>query len=265
MIDVIKRNNVNVRGKGNQAILFAHGFGCDQNMWRYIIPAFEEDYKIILLDLVGAGNSDLTAYNPQKYNSLVGHAEDINEICEFLNLTDVIFVGHSVSAMIGVLAEIRSPKLYSSLILIGPSPCYINKDNYVGGFSQEDIHGLIETMEANYMGWSESLAPAIMGRPDKPELGEELTESFCRTDPTIAKHFAKVTFLSDNRADLPKVASPCLILQCSEDIIAPEVVGRYVHEQLSESTLYVMEASGHCPHMSAPEETIAFIKKFLAD
>jgi sigma-B regulation protein RsbQ len=257
------RNNVKIFGKGTQPMLFAHGFGCDQNMWRFITPAFENDYKIILFDYVGAGKSDLQAYNRDRYASLNGYAKDILEICEELKLKEVIFVGHSVSSMIGLLAAIEEPKYFQQLIMVGPSPCYINDGNYKGGFERKDIEGLLETMEKNYIGWANFLAPNIMGNKDRPQLGEELTESFCSTDPVIAKQFAEATFFSDNRTDLHKIKIPSLILQCSDDIIAPIEVGEYLSKNLGNSTLKVMKATGHCPHMSEPEETIRLIKEYL--
>jgi sigma-B regulation protein RsbQ len=257
------RNNVQITGKGVQPILLAHGFGCDQHMWRYIVPAFEEDYKVILFDYVGHGQSDLNSYNRERYASLRGYAQDILDICEELKLTDVVFVGHSVSSMIGMLAAIERPAIFSRLIMIGPSPCYINGDSYTGGFEREDIDGLLETMEKNYIGWANFLAPAIMGNKERPELAEELTGSFCSTDPVIARQFAEVTFLSDNRHDLGKLRVPSLILQCSEDMIAPDVVGEYLQQRLPNSTLYQMQATGHCPQMSEPDETVELIKKYL--
>lgn len=262
--EILARNNVKVFGKGKQPMLFAHGFGCDQNMWRFITPAFEEAFQIIVFDYVGAGKSDLAAYHPDRYASLTGYAQDVIEICQALSLRKVIFVGHSVSSMIGLLAAIAEPQLFERLIMIGPSPCYINDINYVGGFDRKDIEGLLETMEKNYIGWANFLAPAIMGNVDRPQLGEELTESFCSTDPTIARKFAEATFFSDNREDLQKNKIPALILQCSDDIIAPVEVGRYVHEHLPGSTLRIMKATGHCPHMSEPEETITLIQAYLA-
>ncbi|WP_246777148.1 alpha/beta fold hydrolase [Microvirga sp. VF16] len=244
-------------------MLFAHGFGCDQNMWRFITPAFEDRYKIILFDHVGHGHSDAAAFDQRKYSSLDGYADDVLTICQELNLTNVIFVGHSVSAMIGVLAAIREPERFERLVLIGPSPRYIDDGDYVGGFKQEDIESLLNSLDSNHLGWSSTMAPAIMGNPARPELAEELTNSFCRTNPEIAKHFARVTFLSDNRADLPKVRTKTLILQCSQDVIAPEAVGRYVHQNLPGSEFVLMKATGHCPNLSAPEETIAAIEAFL--
>ena len=244
-------------------MIFAHGYGCDQNMWRFVAPAFADEYRIVLFDHVGAGHSDLSAYSPGRYESLRGYASDVLEICRELNLTRAIFVGHSVSSMIGVLAAVEEPDRFDKLILVGPSPRYIDDGDYTGGFSREDIDGLLDSLDSNYLGWSSAMAPVIMGNPERPELGTELTNSFCRTDPEIAKHFARVTFLSDNRADLPKVTAPTLILQCSDDVIAPQSVGDYVHRQIPGSELVRMNATGHCPNLSAPEETIAAIEAFL--
>lgn len=244
--------------------MFAHGYGCDQNMWRYVYPTFENDYKIILFDHVGAGNSDQSSYSIGKYSSLEGYATDILEICRTLDLQDVIFIGHSVSAMIGVLAANKEPSRFQHLILIGPSPKYINEEGYVGGFNQEDIEELMEALDSNYLGWSAKMAPVIMGNSERPELGEELTNSFCRTNPEIAKQFARVTFLSDNRKDLALVQTPSLILQCSEDVIAPRGVGEYIHRNIKNSTFHLMKATGHCPNLSAPEETIQAIEDYLA-
>lgn len=260
---ITERNNVKVFGKGTQPMMFAHGFGCDQNMWRFITPAFENDYKIVLFDYVGAGKSDVNAYNPERYSSLQGYARDVLDICAELQLSDVIFVGHSVSSMVGVLAAIEEPRYFSRLVLVGPSPCYINDGAYKGGFERKDIEELLETMEKNYIGWANFLAPNIMGNKDRPELGEELTESFCSTDPLIARRFAEATFFSDNREDLKKIRIPSLILQCSEDIIAPLEVGEYLSQNLHGSTLRVMKATGHCPHMSEPEETVSLMKEYL--
>ena len=251
-------------GKGTQTILFAHGYGCDQNMWRFVYPAFEAKYKVVLFDHVGAGNSDHSSYSEDKYGTLEGYAEDILEICEELDLRDVILVGHSVSSMIAVLAGIAAPEKFAHLILVSPSPRFINEDGYVGGFDKEDIDELMDALDSNYLGWSANIAPVIMGNPEKPELGEELTNSFCRTNPEIAKHFAQVTFLSDNRADLPRVKIPSLVLQCSEDVLAPREVGEYVHKNVEDSVFHLLEATGHCPNLSAPEETIAAIKKYLS-
>ena len=263
-LDILRRNNVKVFGRGTQPMLFAHGFGCDQNMWRFITPAFENHYRIVLFDYVGSGKSDLDAYDEQRYGDLAGYASDVLDVCHALELEDVIFVGHSVSSMVGVLAANREPERFARLVLIGPSPRYVNEGNYVGGFERSDIAGLLETMDKNYIGWANYLAPVVMKNPDRPELEAELTESFCSTDPVIARRFAEATFLADNRADLAALTVPSLILQCSEDIIAPREVGEYVHRELRGSTLRVMEATGHCPHMSAPDETIALMKEYLA-
>jgi sigma-B regulation protein RsbQ len=263
-MDALRRNNVKLSGpEGAQPMIFAHGFGCDQNMWRFVTPAFEDKYRIVLFDHVGAGGSDPSAYSRGKYESLKGYASDVLEICRELGLTRAIFVGHSVSAMIGVLAALQEPDRFERLVLVGPSPRYIDDGDYVGGFSREDIEGLLDSLDSNYLGWSSAMAPVIMGNPDRPELGSELTNSFCRTNPEIAKHFARVTFLSDNRADLPKLKVRSLILQCQDDAIAPRSVGEYVHRQLADSELVLMEATGHCPNLSAPQETIAAIQRFL--
>jgi sigma-B regulation protein RsbQ len=246
-----------------QAMIFAHGFGCDQNMWRLVAPAFADRYRIVLFDHVGSGGSDLAAYDRSKYSSLQGYVNDVLEICRELDLTRAVFVGHSVSAMIGVLAALQEPDRFDALVLVGPSPRYINDGDYAGGFSREDIDELLDSLDSNYLGWSSAMAPVIMGNPDRPELGEELTNSFCRTDPEIARQFARVTFLSDNRSDLPQVRTRALILQCSDDVIAPQEVGEYVHRQIPGSELILMQATGHCPNLSAPEETIAAIRSFL--
>jgi sigma-B regulation protein RsbQ len=262
--NIILRNNVNITGKGTQAMIFAPGFGCDQNMWRLVAPAFEENYRIILFDYVGSGKSDYKAYSPSKYSDLNGYAQDVLDICAALDLKKAIFVGHSVGSIIGMLASIQDPDRFERLIMIGPSPCYLNDPpDYIGGFEREGIEGLIDMMEMNYFGWANYLSQVIMKNPDRPELSKELEESFCSTDPTVALQFAIATFFSDNRGDLPKVVVPSRILQCSEDTIAPIDVGDYMHRHLSESTLYLMQATGHCPHLSHPEETIRLISEYL--
>ena len=264
-IDVLTRNNVKVRGRGTRPMVFAHGFGCDQNMWRLLTPAFEDEYRLVLFDYVGSGRSDLASYDPERYATLDGYARDVLDICEALDLQDIVFVGHSVSAMVGILAANRAPERFAHLVLVGPSPRYLNDPpEYVGGFERSDIEELLETMDRNYLGWAHALAPAIMQNADRPELGEELTESFCSTDPVIARRFAEATFLADNRADLPGVRVPSLILQCSQDIIAPPTVGEYLARTLPGSTLRVMAATGHCPHLSAPDETVALMRDYLA-
>lgn len=259
----LSRHNVQVSGRGNQFIMFAHGFGCDQNMWRFVAPAFEETHRVVLFDHVGCGNADSAGYDPARHASLQGYADDVVDIAHELEITDGIFVGHSVSAMIGILAARAAPELFSKVVLIGPSPCYINDGDYRGGFERTDIEELMTFMDSNFLGWSAALTPQIMGNPDRPELADELNNSFCRTDPDIAKQFARVTFLSDNRPDLEGVTTPALILQCSDDLIAPDAVGAYVHARLPESQLVKMQATGHCPNLSAPEETIAAIKAWI--
>lgn len=244
-------------------MLFAHGFGCDQNMWRLVIPAFESSFRCIAMDHVGHGRSDHSAYDSERYGSLQGYADDIVEIGEELELRDAVFVGHSVSAMIGLLASLKAPSLFESLVMVGPSPRYIDDDGYVGGFSEQQIDELLTSLADNHMGWSATLAPAIMGNPDRPDLGEELTNSFCATDPRIAQEFARVTFKSDNRKDLERVKARTLVLQCREDIIASEQVGAYVRDHIQGSEMIVLDASGHCPNLSAPNEVIRAIKSFV--
>jgi sigma-B regulation protein RsbQ len=265
VMDVLSRNNVTVSGRPDgPPMLFAHGFGCDQAMWRYVAPEFEPTHRVVLFDHVGAGGSDLSAYDPARYGRLEGYAADLVEILEALELAPATVVGHSVSAVIALLAAADRPELFDRLVLVGPSPRYIDEEDYRGGFSQQEIDELLETMDGNYLGWSAHIAPVIMGVPDKPELGEELTSSFCRTDPVIARRFARATFLSDNRADLARVRTPSLVVQCRSDVIAPLEVGAYVHQQLVDSELVVLEATGHCPNLSAPDELVAAMQRYLA-
>jgi sigma-B regulation protein RsbQ len=264
-MDAVARCNVHESGRREgQPILFAHGFGCDQHMWRAVAPRFEADHRVVVFDHVGAGDSDLSAYDPVRYSTLMGYADDVLDICEDLELTDVVFVGHSVSAMIGVLAASKQPERFAKLVLIGPSPRYIDDDGYVGGFSEDDINELLDALDSNYLGWSRSMAPVIMGTPERPELGEELTESFCRTDPEIARRFARVTFLSDNRMDLREVTQPTLVLQSAQDVIAPVAVGEYVRDALPDCQYVVLDTTGHCPHLSAPGPTADAIEAFIA-
>ena len=264
-MSVLTRNNVQAHGPADgQPMLFAHGFGCDQSMWRFVWPAFGERYRIVLFDHVGYGGSDATAFDPRRHSSLEGYANDVVAICDELDLDRLVFVGHSVSAMIGVLAAIARPERFARLVLVGPSPRYLDDEGYVGGFSEEDIAGLLESLESNYLGWSSAMAPVIMGNPDRPELSEELTNSFCRTDPAIAAAFARATFLGDNRRDLERVHTPTLVLQSSDDVIAPLPVGEYVHDRLPDSQFVLLDAVGHCPNLSAPDATIAAIERFLA-
>jgi sigma-B regulation protein RsbQ len=262
-MNIIERNNVTIHGKGSQALMFSHGYGCDQTIWRLVAPAFFDDYEVILFDHVGAGKSDTSQYNRSKYSTLQGYADDIVEMGQRLEIHGGIFVGHSVSCMIGVLAAIKDPQLFDQLIMLGPSPCYFNESDYQGGFSYEAIGDMLQLVESNYDTWARAMAPLIMGNLDRPELALELTETFCRNKPEIAKHFAHVTFLSDNRRDLPQLKVPSLIMQCSEDRIAPESVGRYLHRVLPHSTLQIMKATGHCPHLSAPGETIETMRDYL--
>lgn len=258
------RNNVTLSGRPDgRPMVFSHGFGCDQNMWRFVAPEFEDHFRVVLYDHVGSGGSDLTAYDADKYGSLQGYADDLLEICRAADLHDVVFVGHSVSSMIGMLAAIAEPDRFADLVMVGPSPRYIDDEHYRGGFAEADIHELLESLDSNYLGWSSAMAPVIMGNPDQPHLGQELTESFCRTDPGIARRFAAVTFLSDNRDDLSEVRVPTLVLQCSEDVIAPDSVGEFVHQRIPESTFVKLRATGHCPNLSAPEETTAAIRDFV--
>ncbi|MEU5167456.1 alpha/beta fold hydrolase [Streptomyces mutomycini] len=265
-MDVVSRNNVTVAGPEDAPVLLlAHGFGCDQNMWRLVAPALAERFRVVLFDYVGSGRSDLTAWSEARYSALDGYARDVVEICEALDLREVRFVGHSVSAMIGVLAAAAAPDRFASLIMIGPSPCYVDSPGYRGGFSAEDIDELLQSLQANYLGWSAAMAPVIMGNPDRPELGAELTNSFCATDPAMAHVFARATFLSDTREDLKKVTVPTLILECSQDVIAPREVGAYVHAAIPGSRLVTLEATGHCPHLSAPEATLTAIAGFLGN
>jgi len=254
---------VRVVGRGPETMIMAHGYGCDQNMWRLLTPSFQEQYRIVLYDLVGSGRSDLSLYDRKKYGSLHGHASDVLDLAREFADGPAVFVGHSVSAMIGLLAGIAAPELFSAHVMIGPSPCYINDGDYVGGFTRADIDSLLDTLDSNYLGWASTMAPAIMGAPDRPELGQELTNSFCATDPEIAKHFAHVTFLSDNRADVHKLQTRSLILQCSQDLIAPLSVGAFLHATLPDSDLRIVENIGHCPHLSAPSTIATAMSEFL--
>jgi sigma-B regulation protein RsbQ len=263
---VLGRNNVQVRGKPDgQPIVFSHGFGCDQHMWRFVVPEFEAEYRVVLFDHVGFGGSQLSAWDPARHLQLATYAAELLEILDELDLTEVVFVGHSVASMIGVLAAIAAPQRFADLVLVGPSARYIDdvENGYSGGFSAADIEGLLEALDSNYFGWSSAMAPAIMGNAERPELGAELTETFCRADPAIASAFARATFLSDNRADLALVTVPALVLQCSDDAIAPEQVGHFVADQISDSEFVQLDATGHCPNLSAPRETAQAIQDYL--
>ena len=261
--EILKRFNVRVLGDRGPTLLLAHGFGCDQSMWRHVVNAFQDDYRIVLFDYVGHGNAEVSAFDEARYSSLQGYSEDLLAICKALNLKDAHFVGHSVSGMIGVLAAIERPEVFDRLVLIGPSACYINDEGYQGGFTKSQLNELIEFLDENPLGWSQTMAPAIMGNPNQPALSKELEASFCRTDPRVAKTFARATFLTDHRADLPRLRKPSLILQCSQDVIAPDCVGEYMHRHLQDSTLVTLKATGHCPHLSAPDETNAAIGAYL--
>ncbi|MFE1025744.1 alpha/beta fold hydrolase [Streptomyces sp. NPDC058818] len=263
-MDVRHRNNVVVTGRADgPVVVLAHGFGCDQNMWRLTVPAMTDHYRVVLFDYVGSGKSDLSAWSEERYSTLAGYAQDVVDICEELDLRQVTFVGHSVSAMIGMLAAQAAPERIGSLVMVAPSPCYIDSDGYRGGFSAEDIDELLASLESNYLGWSAAMAPVIMGNPERPELGEELANSFCATDPDIARVFARTTFLTDSRDDLESVSVRTLILECSDDAIAPREVGAYVHARIPGSTLVTLPATGHCPQLSAPQATNAAILDFL--
>ena len=263
-VDVVLRNHVTVTGRADgPPVVFAHGFGCDQAMWRLVTPSFTPTHRVVLFDHVGAGGSDLAAYDPVRHGRLEGYAEDVVELVEALQLPPVVLVGHSVSAMIGVLAAAERPDLFDRLVLVCPSPRYVDDGDYRGGFTQVEIDELLDTMDGNYLGWSRHIAPVVMGVPDRPELGEELASSFCRSDPAIARRFARATFLSDNRADLARVTTPALVLQSREDAIAPPEVGRYVAEALPRGELVVLDATGHCPNLSAPGQVVAAVRRWL--
>ena len=264
-MDIKKRNNVSLAGSGDKTIVFAHGFGCDKTVWRQLAETFVHSHRLVLFDLVGSGGSDLSAYDRQKYSSLQGYADDLLEIVDDVGGAPVFFVGHSVSAMIGLLAANTAPDRFAGQIMLGPSACYVDDEGYRGGFSRADIDDLLDTMDANYLGWSSAMAPAIMGAPDRPELGKDLANSFCRTDPEIAKHFARTTFLSDHRADLARSSVPTLVVQCSDDLIAPVEVGEFIHQSMPGSRLVVIDNIGHCPHLSAPAASGAAIARFLAE
>lgn len=261
---VCLRNNVKVFGHGSQVLMFGHGFGCDLNTWRLLTPAFEKDFKIVLFDYVGAGNSDISAYDEKRYSSLAGYAQDVIDICEELNLSEVIFIGHSVSSMIGLLAAKNTPNLFKKLAFIGPSPRYMNDEGYPGGLDRDALEELLDVMDNNYLSWSSVIAPSIMGNPDRPELAEGLSNSFCRTNPVIAKQFARVTFLSDHREELPQLAIPSLTIQCREDFLTNDEIAMYIHQRTPGNEITFLTSSGHCPHLSDPKGVIDALKPFLA-
>jgi len=263
LTDVKVRNNVKIIGNGPVTLMFGHGFGCDQNTWQSIVPAFKEDYRIILFDYVGAGNSDLNAYDPDRYSSLEGYAQDLIDICTDLEIEDVVFIGHSVSSMIGLLAVKNAPSIFSKVVFIGPSPRYINDAGYHGGIDMNDLEELLEVMDSNYLGWSQMLAPSIIGNPDRPELGEALTTSFCSTNPEIAKRFARVTFLSDNREDLAYLSIPSLTIQCQHDFLTSQAIAEYIQDHTQNNQIVMLKSSGHCPHLSDPAGVINAIQSFI--
>ena len=264
-MDAVARLNAQVSGPADATpIVFAHGFGCDQSMWRKVAPDLATDHRVVTYDLVGSGGSDLDSYDRERYSRLESHAEDLVELCHELDVRDAVFVGHSVAAMVGVLAHVTHRDLFSALVLVGPSARYLDDDGYVGGFSRIDIDDLLETMDSNHLGWQDPLSGMVMANADRPELKAELEAVFCRNRPDIARHFAGVTFLGDNRDDLDKVDVPTLVLQTRHDAIAPVTAGQLVHERIADSRLVVIEGYGHCPHLSAPGETITAIREFLA-
>jgi len=261
---VLRRNNVRVLGNSSgRPVLFLHGFGCSQEMWRKVTPRFADEHQVIVLDQVGAGDSDLTAWQPGRYESLHGYADDLLEVIESLDLHDLVIVGHSVGSMIAVLAATRDSARLGALILVGPSPRYVDIDDYVGGFDQAGMDSLLDNLDGDQVGWASAMAPVIMGNADRPELSAELVRSFCRYDPVIARHFARVMFLADNRHDLSRVALPTLVVQCTDDAISAVVVGEYVHAAIRGSEFALMSATGHCPNLSEPDELADTIQQFL--
>jgi len=262
--NIIKRNNINISGKGKKPIIFAPGFGCDQTVWKDVLPAFEEDYQVILFDYVGFGGSDISAFNSVKYGKLSGYVQDVLDVCAVLDLKEAIFVGHSVSSMIGLLASNAEQSYFSHLIMIGPSPCYLNDPpDYYGGFEKEDLENLIDMMEKNYIGWANVFSSTLINNAERTDAAKELEDRFCSTDPLIATTFAKACFFTDSRQDITKAKVPSLILQCTEDIIAPKGVGEYLKRNMPNSEITYMNTSSHCPHISDPDETILSIKNYL--
>lgn len=262
--NILIRNDVTITGSGEQTIIFAPGFGCDQTVWQAVSKSFEQDYRVVLFDYVGMGNTELESYDPVKYGKLSGYAQDVLDVCSYLDVRDAIFVGHSVSGMIGLLASLQHPECFSRLIMVGPSPCYLNDPpGYIGGFEMEELTGLIDMMEKNYIGWATTFASTLTNDPDRMDVANDLEHRFCSTDPVIARTFAEACFFADGRHDLPKVSVPSLIMQCAEDIIAPIEVGKYMSEYTPNSELVYMKATGHCPHMSHPEETSQLIREYL--
>ena len=264
MPNILQRNNVQVSGRGTRPLVFAHGFGCDQRMWRFVAPQFEAKYRVVLFDYVGAGNSDWSAHDPHRYATLEGYKRDLLEVCDALELEDAIFVGHSVSSMVGALASIEAPSLFERLVMVAPSPCFINHaPDYTGGFERADIEGLFDIMDKNFSSWANFLAPLVVGSPDREDIVRELHHSFCSTDTDIARRFAQATFYADNRVALACVTVPSLILQCTDDALVPLSVGHYLKQHLSNSTLRILKAAGHCPHLTQPAKTSRAIRSYL--
>ncbi|MET0897449.1 MAG: alpha/beta hydrolase [Mycobacterium sp.] len=262
-MSVYARNNIKIVGaEGAPTILLAHGFGCDQNLWRPVVERLQSEFRLVLMDHVGSGSSDPDSWDADKYSSLDGYAADVLSILTELDLRDVVYVGHSVASMIGAVAAIADPSRFAKLVMLTPSPCYIDDPGYRGGFTQSDIDELLDSLESNYLGWSQAMAPVIMGTPDRPDLQDELTETFCRADPARALVFARTTFLSDTREDLERISVPTLVIECAHDSIAPREVGAYVHAHVPGSRLVTLDASGHCPHVSSPDDTARAIAEF---
>ncbi|GHJ57953.1 hydrolase [Nocardioides sp. OK12] len=265
-MSALTRHHVSVTGRHDAPpLVLVHGFGCDQHMWRYVAPAFEDSHRVVLMDLIGAGGGDLSGYDSERYSELEGYAADITAVVRELDLHGAVLVGHSVSAMLVAMTQLEEPERVAGLVMVAPSPRYIDEPGYTGGFGEEDVDELLDSLAGNYLGWSSAMAPAIMGNSERPELGEELTESFCRMDPAVARRFATATFRSDSRDLLPRIGVPTLVLQCTDDVIAPVAVGEYVAEQVPDGRLVMLEATGHCPNLSAPEATTRAIASFLDD
>jgi sigma-B regulation protein RsbQ len=264
--DVLTRNNVTVLGKGNKTLLLANGFGCDQNMWRFLLPYMKGDYKIVLFDYVGSGNSDVSQFQQNKYRTLDGYAEDIIDVCDELSLNNVNLVGHSVSSIIGLLAAIKKPEYFVKLVMVCPTPCFLNfPPEYFGGFDEADLHELLGLMDKNYIGWAEYLAPLVIGVNNSEALTSELSSSFCSTDPVIAKSFARATFFSDYREILSQVRHPTLIFQSDNDALAAKSVGDYMHNKIQNSAIEIIQAEGHCLHMTHPEKIAPLLIKYVND
>jgi sigma-B regulation protein RsbQ len=263
--NIIKRNNVKVIGNGEKTLMFAHGFGCDQNMWERLTPYFKDDYRLVLFDYVGSGQSELSAFDRQRYSSINGYAQDIIDVCEALYINEAVFIGHSVSCSAGIVAANLHPEYFSQLVLIGPSPCFLNlPPDYLGGFDKQDLEELLELMDQNFVGWANYLAPVVAGLSGEGQIAGELSASFCSTDPLVAKTFARTTFFADNRKDFEQNNIPCLLLQHEKDTLAPLNVGEYLNSNTAKSTYRVLDVVGHCAHMSHAELVSETIKKYLS-